>query len=233
MKNDAIYNAYYGITAGRFYSAEQKERILKLVASAGGMKIFGVEFVKMLKTTQYIDSLELENEIDCKNYLLLLSFCEEACSDKQTACRALLRGYESSPVYLSSWDWQKNIMDTSDEYSFERAFYEYANGNHDNAIREFEGLSDKGSIPSMKYLAQIFYDSQKYYEAFYYIEMVKKSYRDNLHCKEDEHLLFLVPDILNHLSSDEINEIENTIRNKKVSGNGTSGKRHIGFSSQL
>ena len=233
MKKKTIYTTYYNIVAGRFYSVEQRERILGLIASTECVKIPSMDFTKILKTTQYIDSLELDNIVDCKNYLLMLSFSDEAHSDKQKACCALLQCYEKTPSYSSLWEWQKSIMNASEENAWERAFFEYANGNDDNAVKEFEHLSETGHIPSMKFLSQILYDDKKYSEALYYIELLKKFYKERLHCEESEQIIYLFGNITQHLAQEKIVEVKEAVKYKKIINNNSKNTRQIGFSAQL
>ena len=186
-----------------------------------------------MKTTQYIDSLELNSLVDCKNYLLILSFSDESHLDKQKACRALLQYYEKTPSYSSLWEWQKNIMNASEENTFERAFYEYANGNDDNAVKEFERLCEGGHIPSIKFLSQILYDQKRYYESLYYIELLKKFYKEILHCEESEQTICLFEKISQQLTQEKIAEVKEVVRNKKIINNNSKNTRQIGFSAQL
>ena len=135
--------------------------------------------------------------------------------------------------YSSLWEWQKIILNASEENAWERAFYEYANGNDDTAVKEFERLSEGGHIPSMKFLSQILYDNKKYSEALYYIELLKKSYKESLHCEESEQMIYLFKNVSQHLTQEKIAEVKEVVKNKKIINNNSKNTRQIGFSAQL
>ena len=88
--NYELYKNYYTTTVGRFYTKKQRRRLLQLFAAGYGIDPKSKEFEQISQTVDAIDSLEIRDSTESKNYRLL---CHISQDDGQMDDLNLLTSY--------------------------------------------------------------------------------------------------------------------------------------------
>ena len=104
-KHADLYGRYFNAVVGRHYPAAQRERILSLIASAFGVARDSDEMDTLLTTVRSIEEHEINDENDCKNFLLVCEIMGED-DEAQAAVTALCDVFndferEKRPSYAS------------------------------------------------------------------------------------------------------------------------------------
>ena len=181
--NYELYKNYYTTTVGRFYTKKQRRRLLQLFAAGYGIDPKSKEFEQIYQTVDAIDSLEIRDSTESKNYRLL---CHISQDDGQmdVAASALSACFDerlrnSKAPYASPIAWRSELytaMPKTKEIRLEIAYIEYACEKLDAAISGLKALADEGCIPAIEHLAYILLEEQCDRDAFFYISLLQEIY---------------------------------------------------------
>lgn len=188
LNNQCIYNSFYRTTVGRFYTDEQRARLLRLFTLASGVKESSDTYKAILRRVDVLDKQNITNYTESKNYSMVSGiFLDDA--EMQLAVNALVEAYkciadsDDKSKYKSMVDWIIDLRKSPPEniaLRMELALYEYSCGNTDAAIKELKQLVNRGVLSAMEMLACIHEDNKELEEAFYYYSLIKKVYTQEL-----------------------------------------------------
>lgn len=191
MKNESVKQTiryYERITAGRFYDKAQKERLFELSAK--------VNFINEKQTNelrQAVFSSDVEDcatVYDCENGLLFVmlngdELTKEILDNKKRVLVDLL-GKNGKPVWEDRFAWISDLHNPKMEYKrlFERAHFEFANGNLEKAVQTIQHFAKMCDLDSVKFLIatySILGNSEKELEyLLIYSRLIKELYSSTL-----------------------------------------------------
>lgn len=182
-KHADLYGRYFNAVVGRHYPAAQRERILSLIASAFGVARDSDEMDTLLTTVRSIEEHEINDENDCKNFLLVCEIMGED-DEAQAAVTALCDVFndferEKRPSYASHLEWileMRSALPRTEPLRLENAMLEYSTGDISSAISELEILVNSGDFPALVYLAEISAAEEKFEAAYHYLLLIKRTY---------------------------------------------------------
>ena len=187
-KNQCIYRNYYKTIVGRFYTQEQRLRLLRLFALASGLKENSVEYNAVFRRVDVLEKQNISNYVESKNYSMVSSiFLDDA--EMQAALNALVSAYKNTSErsddssYDSKVSWIIALRRSTPENTamrMELALFEYSCGNIDAAVNELKQLVNSGFLSAMELLACIHEDRNEQEEAFYYYSLIRKVYTQEL-----------------------------------------------------
>lgn len=164
IQTNEIYERYYSVVAGRFYTAEEKSRLLALFAIGYGIAEDTREFSELCKTVEATERLAIESLVDCNNFLLIADSIPGR-REIVKAVRAQKLYLEkakaaSVPVYYNLLDWRTDVFRRrNDDISakLEAAYIDYARGAVDAAIKGFEYVAERTcELAVIEHLAHIY-----------------------------------------------------------------------------
>lgn len=182
-KHADLYGRYFSAVVGRHYPAPQRERILSLIATAFGVEHGGEELELLLSTVRAIEDHDINDENDCKNFLLVCEIMGED-DEAQAAVTALGDVFaelerEKRPTYASHLEWileMRSALPRTDELRMENAMLEYSTGDIASTVKELEVVVNGGSFPALAYLAEISANEEKFEAAYHYLLLMKRTY---------------------------------------------------------
>ena len=195
-KHYELFLEYFDATIGRYYSSEQRQRLLTLLLGSKGIYRGQDENISITEAVAEVESQDINSITDSKNYKLICDILDSE-EDVCLAAAALVDVYSRmnddrdrhhGMRYL---DWiisLKKANPKTDEICTEIAYFEYANGNIKKAIKELGELVNGGSIVAVHHLAYIFLEDSGYKEAYYYFSLIKGIYIKQLELTVDEYV---------------------------------------------
>ena len=188
QNNQCVYNNFYKTTVGRFYTPEQRLRLLRLFALASGVKENSVAYNAIFRRVDVLEKQNITNYTESKNYSMVSSiFLDDA--EMHSALNALVSAHkcisESSDdsLYDNNVNWIITLRRSPPENTalrMELALFEYACENVDVTINELKQLVNRGVLFAIELLACIHEDNKELEEAFYYYSLIKKVYTQEL-----------------------------------------------------
>ncbi len=187
QNNQCVYNNFYKATVGRFYTPEQRLRLLRLFALASGIKENSVAYNAIFRRVDVLEKQNITNYTDSKNYSMVSSiFLDDA--EMHSALNALVSAHKSisesdDSTYDNKVNWIIALRRSTPENTamrMELALFEYSGENIDAAIIELKQLVNRGVLSAMELLACIHEDRKESEEAFYYYSLIRKVYTQEL-----------------------------------------------------
>ena len=186
-KHADLYGRYFSAVVGRHYPAAQRDRILSLIASAFGVTPDSEEMEVLQTTVHTVEENEINDENDCKNFLLVCEIMGED-DEAQAAVTALADVFddferENRPTYASHLEWileMRSALPRTEALRMENAMLEYSTGDIASTITELEILVNSGDFPALVYLAEISADEEKYEAAYHYLLLIKRTYEKEI-----------------------------------------------------
>lgn len=188
QNNQCVYNNFYKTTVGRFYTPEQRLRLLRLFALASGIKENSVAYNAIFRRVDVLEKQNITNYTESKNYSMVSSiFLDDA--EMHSVLNALVSAHkcisESSDdsLYDNKVNWIIALRRSPPENTalrMELALFEYACENVAAAVNELKQLVNRGLLSAMELLACIHEDNKELEEAFYYYSLIKKVYTQEL-----------------------------------------------------
>jgi tetratricopeptide (TPR) repeat protein len=187
MKKE-VYRKYFGATWGRFYSLEQRERLLELFASAHGALTEGGVVPEIKRTVEQIESFRLTNLIECRNLILIFNVQGEE-GDLMIALGVLQdlienRRAAGEAVYVTARDWHMAVYDERKPLALEQAFIACSDGDYEQAIKILEKQNE--SLETVEYLAVLHSEQGNAEKAYYYLNRLSYLLCDRLHLEAPE-----------------------------------------------
>lgn len=188
QNNQSVYNNYYRTTVGRFYTKEQKLRLLRLFTLASGIEENSSEYNTIFRRVDLLDKQNITSYTESKNYSMVSSIFVED-EDMNSAVNALvsahkaMSGESNNSTFDSKVDWIIALRKAPPEYTsmrMELALFEYSCENVTAAINELKQLVNAGILSALELLACIHGDNGELEEAFYYYSLIKKIYIQEL-----------------------------------------------------
>ncbi len=186
--NRSVYNNFYKTTVGRFYTKEQKLRLLRLYVLTAGIAEDSEEYNNIFRCVTALDRQGITSYTESKNYSMISGiFAEDtemnAAVDALVAAHKCILDNRNNPTFDGKVSWIIALRKTPQEnpdMRFELALFEYACGNTDAAVKELKELVNTGLLYAMEILACIHVDNQDFEEAFYYYSLIRKVYLQEL-----------------------------------------------------
>ena len=243
MNNKGIYNNFYKTTVGRFYTAEQRMRLLRLFTLASGVKENSPEYATIFKNVNMLDKQNITNYTESKNFSIV-SGIFQMDADMNSAVNALVEAFEriyrdkeekKAIAYENKVSWllslRKAAPDDFDRH-MELALLEYSCGKVDSAIKGLEQLTNNSSLYAMDLLAFIHMDNKDFVEAFYYYSLIIKTYTKELEMAVSSSISERLELLRRKITAEQINKIEQEVNSLPsfFAGNHQSGNT-IGFRS--
>ena len=152
MSTREVFEKFYAITATRFYSAKEQDKLIALIASSYGVHDNTDEFKSIADTVASVRYIGVEDLTECKNFLLItdsLPGKKELIKAVRAKKNYLERMARTGVVaYANAIDWRTSVyrdQSVSPEAKLEVAYIEYARGNSENAVKIFEKAADDDS----------------------------------------------------------------------------------------
>ena len=187
QNNQCVYNNFYKTTIGRFYTTEQRLKLLRLFALSSGIKENSAAYNAIFRRVDVIDKQNIINYTESKNYSMVSSiFLDDV--EMHSALNALVSAHKcisesDDSAYDNKVNWIIALRRSTPENTamrMELALFEYSCGNIDAAVYEFKQLVNRGVLLAMELLACIHEDRKESEEAFYYYSLIKKVYTQEL-----------------------------------------------------
>lgn len=190
-KFNNVFIAYYELTIGRFYSAEQKQRILRLVALSNGIGAGTKEFASVIEAANTVDSQNISDYTESRNFKILcdLSNEDDALRAAAAALVAVYREIDSSRdahAYESEREWFMYLHTTpkkTREIHVDLGLLSYATGNLVDAIGQFEILVNGGDMSFVEMLAIMCIENYSFEAAYHYFSLMHNVYVSELKVK--------------------------------------------------
>lgn len=150
---DTILKTYYTLTANKFYSREQLERIMELLAWTSDSIQEKNELVKIVDK---INENNFPSSAFCRNTLMLSALTMELSELETVALRALCSVLEKTKgeEYLTMHAWLKDLA--KPDNLVEKAIFYYAQEQYEGAIELLKkAKSDNSIIPIEESIAFI------------------------------------------------------------------------------
>lgn len=168
LEINMVFFNYYAATLGRFYSTAQKERILRLIATANSIEATKID--EIIEASRYVEKEDIGNPIGCKNFLLCAIFKKDISPVLYGAVLALNDIYNTQKctvVYTNELLWHRSVK--KDGNLVELGYYEYAKGKLEKAIDAFEkAMRTEKTIPLVEYLAIVSNEAHMNEKAYEY-----------------------------------------------------------------
>ncbi|MBR2025316.1 MAG: hypothetical protein IKA02_05870 [Clostridia bacterium] len=216
-----VFANYYAATLGRFYTTEQKDKLLKLIAKANNIESDKID--ELVQASRYIEQEDIGNEIGCKNFLLYSLFTNDVSSVVKCAVSALNEIFSSKTLitsYSNELLWHRSVQ--KEKNPLEIGYYEYARGRLDRSIESMEkAIRTEKNMPLIEYIAIIANDSKNFSKAYEYALKAQVISGDER--LEIDWLMEIEQEAKANLTASEIEKIERSVF-------GSSGNAKIGFS---
>ena len=187
-KHYDLYEKYYRMTVGKFFTKEQSRRLLTLLAAGRGVELSAEEYMGILHAVDTVEANDVTGFVESKNFQLLCDILEED-AEVSTAATALVAVYEElaasrAPHYADPVEWMialRTATPRTTEVRLELAYLEYARGNTDAAIHELQELVDSRCFAAVEHLAFLCLGERGYAaEAYHYLLLLEKIYTKEL-----------------------------------------------------
>lgn len=213
LKIKVVFFNYYSATLGRFYSTSQKERILKLIATANGVEKDKID--ALINASRYIENEDIGNPVGCKNFLLYAFFRTDVSQELFGAVSALNEIFTSnqpSTAHTNELVWHRTVQKEGN--ALEIGYYEYARGRNDRAIDSFEkSMRTEKKLPLVEYLAIITDEAKDYLKSYEYAlkaQVISEDERLNI-----DWLMEIENKAKEHLTAAEREKIEKSVFTQK------------------
>ena len=208
-----VFFNYYAATLGRFYSTNQKDRLLRLMAVANSIDASQVN--ELIEASRYVENEDIGNPVGCKNFLLCAIFRTNISPILHGAVSALNDIYNTQKctvVYTNELLWHRSIKKEGNLLDI--GYYEYARGKLDKAIEAFEkAMRTEKTLPLVEYLAIISNEAKKYEKAYEYA-LKAQSLGDDERLQIDW-LMEIENEAKLYLTESEREKIEKSVFNQK------------------
>lgn len=227
MKNSEVYRKYFGTTWGRFYSAEQRARLLELfTATQGALSADGNIPQEIKHAVARIESYRPTGLIECRN-LILISTVQEEDEDMMTALYVLRDRMENcrndrERVFVTARDWHLAVYDERHPMLWDQAFLAYGEGDCRRAIALLEKQEE--SLDTVECLAVLYARQGDAEKAYYSVGRLLYLFRARLHLAPPVWAL-AEADRLASLLAPEAKEA----LDRRIGCGGTGGKHPMGF----
>lgn len=216
-----LYKKYYCITIGRFYTKEQRQKLLLLLAAGCGITPEGDVFRKIQKSIEAVDAQHIRDLVEGKNYCLMCSLMEED-DDIVSAASALVSCYEErlrsgEKQYASPIEWRVSLYSAApktQEIKMELAYIEYVADNISEAVGLLKQLADAGNLTAVEHLAVICSEHRDCEKALYYTALYDGVCTKKLRLEPQEWVRNLRERMSEGLSEPQRTEIEREAEKK-------------------
>lgn len=182
-----LYEKYYRITVGKFFTKEQCRRLLSLLASSQGMDLHTEAYRGVLYAVDTVEAHDITGFVDSKNFQLLCDILEED-PEVITAATALSAVYEDlssrhAPHYAGLVERTialRTANPRTNEVRLELAYLEYALGDLEDAGEELRALADRACFESVGHLACLSIETGNLEGAYHYLTLLEKIYEREL-----------------------------------------------------
>ena len=186
-KHFDLFLEYFDATCGRYYTVEQRQRLLTLLLGSNGIYRESEEYRMIADAIATIEAEDIRSLTESRNYLLICDMIGLG-EEVRLAASALVDVYhrmsdKKTHHNMRYLDWiilLKKANPKTDEICMEIAYFEYANGNVDKAIKELGDLVNGGSVVAVHHLAFIYLDLGRYKESYYYFSLIKGIFEKQL-----------------------------------------------------
>lgn len=162
-----ILRHYYRVTAGGFFAAEQKKRLLELFARIEDIESDTRVCLQLLKTVEQVETMQVKTSLDCANWRFLNRFCGKS-DDRliSLAICGLQEALEGCVRYTSVEEWYRALQSGSDQTLFVSAMLDYCGGEREAAIKKLKSLKKQQELYAIECLAQIALEAELYEDAY-------------------------------------------------------------------
>lgn len=176
-----VFYLYYEIVENGFYSDEEKDRLMKLLASASG---FGEDTMHNLADAAHkLENEDISDNIRCQNFLLFAQFSSDMDPLLLCAANALSDYFAENPKaprFTGRAQWRRAIC--ADPTRLKKAFLQYAVGNLEDAFACFETAlrTCEGRLPLYEILCIVSLERERPEDALEFA--MRANYRDKQEC---------------------------------------------------
>lgn len=186
-----VFIAYYESTIGRFYSAEQRQRILRLIALSNGINAGTKDFTSILEAANTVDAQNISDYTESRNFKILcdLSNEDDALRSAAAALVAVYREIEHDrgpTLYETERDWLMHLHTTSkktQDVYVDLGLLSYVGGNMADAIGQLETLVNEGDMTVVELLAIMCVENHSFEAAYHYFSLMYNVYVNELKVK--------------------------------------------------
>lgn len=164
MKNQkiisSIFKAYYTVTTGGFYTRDQLEKIMGLLAGATDCKERTKDLIEIVCE---INENEFPAVADCQNALMFSALTGGLTEEAQLALRELANvlSTKKEEYAMTPHTWLKNLSKPNNEVS--KSMLSYAYGDYEGAIDTLKrARADSAIIPIDESIAIIASEAQRH-----------------------------------------------------------------------
>ena len=206
---------YFTTTIGRYYTYEQKERLLRLFLESEGIATGTEEYTAMMRAVSEAESENITDIVDAKNYKLFSDVMQKGEADdivSDALVNAFVALSERGVVHKTSLEWIVSMRTGSGQDREELAYYEWSCGNVPSSIIEFKSLMSRGSIRAIQCLAAINYSIEDVPEAYYHYALLDEIIRDELKSEVPEYIGTRTSELVTKLTPEQKAQIDLRIR---------------------
>ena len=159
-----VLEEFFKLTEGRFYTREEKESLIKLIAWANGLLS---SHTQLWDAIAEVDKAELTSIVDIQNMLLYASISERCPAYTYLAAQTVMdltqeQNQGQDEQYTSKMQWYRRAD------SLDKGLIAYVSGDYKKAIGTFEGLKDNEELPSLECLCVLTYLDEDYKKLYEY-----------------------------------------------------------------
>ena len=236
-----IFRKFYGATVGRFYSEDQKRKLLILFAASCGIDEELLEYDYVIDAMKTVSAQGITDYVDSCNYRLVCNMSEDnivlQCAAEAIADCYELRERTRAPIYTQAADWRIAVFTApSDDIDaqMERAYIEYACENIDFAIDIWKKLAfERGSYAAVEYLAFISCETANYGDALLYLELLNKISVKELHMMPESWIAKTRNAIVSRVPAKKIEEVNARVQRQAPMIVNQMNERRIGFATDV
>ena len=194
MKNQHydLFEKYYRITVGKFYTHAQCRRLLSLLAASNGMELSAEEYSAILHAVDTVEAHDISGFVESKNFQLLCDMLEEPPA-VITAATALAAVFEEmqvnhEPRYASLVERAialRTANPRTNEVRMQLAYLEYALGDVEDAAEHLRELVDRSCFEAVGHLAFLSMESGDSEGACHYLLLLERIYTKELELEPD------------------------------------------------
>ena len=176
-----LFEKYYRITVGKFYTKGQCRRLLSLLAASNGMELSAEEYAAILSAVDTVEAHDVSGFVESKNFQLLCDMLEEPPT-VITAATALAAVFEEmqrnqAPRYSSLVDRAialRTAVPRTNEVRMQLAYLEYALGDIDDAMVHLAELVDRSCFEAIGHLAFLSMEKGDSEGAYHYLLLLER-----------------------------------------------------------
>lgn len=189
MKNQHydLFEKYYRITVGKFYTAKQCRRLLSLLAASNGMELSAEEYSAILHAVETVEAHDISGFVESKNFQLLCDMLEEPPA-VITAATALASVFEEmqnnkEPRYSGLVERAialRTAVPRDNNVRMQLAYLEYALGDVEDAAEHLRDLVDHSCFEAVGHLAFLSMEAGDSEGAYHYLALLERIYSKEL-----------------------------------------------------